>query len=118
MSNSNTDVINAFLNRKSLRAANLSSDGESLWSYNWWQLATHAPTRTLAPTIIVRNGPAFSQSTACQRAQLHHCLSQRNHVSSESPAPSPITVLQSELTPRSLGHMRIASESARELVNA
>lgn len=115
MSNSNTDVINAFLNRKPLRSTNLSSDGQSLWSYGWWQIACHkSADNTTPPTIVVRKGPAFSHVAARQRSLLHHCLRSANDITSESPALNLITVINSELTPRSLGHMRLTE---KELVN-
>jgi hypothetical protein len=52
------EVRQAFLKKKSLRGGNLYSDGKSLWSYGWWEIA-----RWVRGQVILRNGRAFSRTT-------------------------------------------------------
>jgi len=58
-------VIDAFLAGRSAKASNLHSDGTSLWSYGWWELA-----RWHNGVVVVRNGGGYSQSTKCQMSKL------------------------------------------------
>lgn len=60
-----TDALQAFLEHKSRKVGNVQSTGETLLSYGWWELA-----RWHNGSILVRTGPSYSQSTACQRSRL------------------------------------------------
>jgi hypothetical protein len=52
------EVKQAFLRRSKLRGHNLYSDGKSLWSYGWWEVA-----RWVRGRIIIRKGRAYSRTT-------------------------------------------------------
>jgi hypothetical protein len=54
----NNEVINAFYRKKELRNKNLKSDGTSLWSYGWWEMA-----RWVKGKVVLRNGPSYSRTT-------------------------------------------------------
>lgn len=59
MTHSNSDVGKAFAQGLSLASANLNSDGRSLWSYGWWEVA-----RWVHGNIIRRTGASYSVTTA------------------------------------------------------
>jgi hypothetical protein len=52
------EVRQAFLKRKALQGGNLYSDGTSLWSYGWWEMA-----RWVRGKVILRKGPSYSRTT-------------------------------------------------------
>jgi len=52
------EVRQAFLQKKKLRGGNLYSDGRSLWSYGWWEVA-----RWVRGRVIIRNGRGYSRTT-------------------------------------------------------
>lgn len=52
------EVRQAFFQRKKLTGGNLYSDGKSLWSYGWWEVA-----RWVRGQVIIRNGRAYSRTT-------------------------------------------------------
>lgn len=52
------EVKQAFLQKKKLRAGNLYSDGKSLWSYGWWEVA-----RWVRGRVVIRKGRAYSRTT-------------------------------------------------------
>lgn len=58
MSGSNSQVVRAFLKQQSAKTQHLHSDGGSLWSYGWWEMA-----RWVDGELIVRKGCAYSPST-------------------------------------------------------
>lgn len=60
------DVLQAFLEHRSAKAGNVSSTGESLLSYGWWELARWSPDYG----VVVRAGLAYSKSTVCQHTRL------------------------------------------------
>ena len=53
----NTQVKQAFMDQKRGSAANLTSDGTSIWSYGWWEIA-----RWVDGSIIARKGPSYAVS--------------------------------------------------------
>lgn len=55
----NKQVKQAFQDRKPGHSTNLLSDGTSLWSYGWWEVA-----RWIGDEIVVRRGSAYSTTTA------------------------------------------------------
>jgi len=55
----NEQVKQAFMRGESGRSTNLVSTGEVLLSYGWWEVA-----RWVNGSIILRNGPAYSMTTA------------------------------------------------------
>lgn len=59
----NQDVKQAFTERIPGRTTNLMSDGTSLWSYGWWEIA-----RWVDGEAVLRLGPAFSMTTAHHRS--------------------------------------------------
>lgn len=58
------DAMQALKAHKALKAGNVSSDGVSLWSYGWWEMA-----RWIDGELIARQGPSYSQSTSCQQTR-------------------------------------------------
>lgn len=58
LSQERAEVKQAFLQRKKLRGRNLYSDGKSLWSYGWWEVA-----RWVRGRVIIRVGRAYSRTT-------------------------------------------------------
>lgn len=58
LSQERAEVKQAFLQRKKLRGHNLHSDGKSLWSYGWWEVA-----RWVRGRVIIRMGRAYSRTT-------------------------------------------------------
>lgn len=52
------EVKQAFLHKKKLRGRNIHSDGKSLWSYGWWEVA-----RWVRGRVIIRKGRAYSRTT-------------------------------------------------------
>lgn len=54
----NQQVIDAFYHKKSLKSASLRSDGVSLFSYGWWEMA-----RWVNGKVILRNGRSYSRTT-------------------------------------------------------
>jgi hypothetical protein len=54
----NQQVKEAFLHKKELKGASLTSDGKSLWSYGWWEIA-----RWVKGKIVVRKGKSYSRTT-------------------------------------------------------
>lgn len=61
------DVLQAFLAGKSCKRGNVSTDGTSIYSYGWYELARRTPSGD----IISRSGPLYSQSTKCQFSKMH-----------------------------------------------
>jgi len=55
----NNDVKFAFRQGGRASSANLQSDGVSLWSYGWWEIARH-----VNGAIITRKGSSYSTTTA------------------------------------------------------
>lgn len=55
----NEQVKSAFRRQLKGRSKNMSTDGTSLWSYMWWEIA-----RWVDGEIIVRNGTSYSMTTA------------------------------------------------------
>ncbi|KKN06542.1 hypothetical protein LCGC14_1076260 [marine sediment metagenome] len=55
----NVQVQNKFRNKESGKSQNLTSDGLSLWSYNWWECA-----RWVDGKIVTRKGKSYSMTTA------------------------------------------------------
>lgn len=100
MALSQRQVIERFLDHKSGRASNLSSDGVSLWSYEWWQMAqwTHADATHPDNVLVVRQGPSYSSSTTRQGSALRSVLAQHPD----------IHYVRSEPTPRSVSYMERA----------
>jgi hypothetical protein len=58
LSQERAEVKQAFLRKKKLRGGHLYSDGKSLWSYGWWEVA-----RWVRGQVIIRNGRAYSRTT-------------------------------------------------------
>ena len=58
LSQERAEVKQAFLRKKKLKGGNLYSDGKSLWSYGWWEVA-----RWVRGQVIVRKGRAYSRTT-------------------------------------------------------
>jgi hypothetical protein len=58
LSQERAEVKQAFLQRKKLKGRNLHSDGKSLWSYGWWEVA-----RWVRGRVIIRVGRAYSRTT-------------------------------------------------------
>jgi hypothetical protein len=56
-------VVRAFYNREPARSRNLVSNGVSLHSYEWWEIA-----RWIDDEVVLRNGPSYSVSTARHRS--------------------------------------------------
>lgn len=54
----NRQVKEAFYKKEALQSRNLYSDGKSLWSYGWWEIA-----RWVKGEIILRHGLPYSHST-------------------------------------------------------
>lgn len=54
----NKDVIDAFYRKEKLRNPSLKSDGKSLFSYGWWEMA-----RWVRGKVILRNGRSYSRTT-------------------------------------------------------
>src|SRR5229473_2693372 len=52
------EVRQAFLKKKKLKGGNLLSDGKSLWSYGWWEVA-----RWVRGQVIIRSGKGYSRTT-------------------------------------------------------
>lgn len=100
MALSQRQVIERFLDHKPGQASNLSSDGVSLWSYRWWQMAqwTHADATNPDNVLVVRLGSSYSPSTTRQGSALRSVLARRPD----------IYYVQSEPTPRSVGYMERA----------
>lgn len=60
--------------KESCNAGNVTSDGRSLWSYGWWEMAVWIrDTRDGSTYVLVRAGRGYSPSTSCQfsRARLY-----------------------------------------------
>lgn len=55
----NGRVIQLFKQHQQGVARNLKSDGTSLWSYGWWEIA-----RWVGDQIVVRAGDSYSVTTA------------------------------------------------------
>ena len=55
----NGQVKQAFMAGKPGSSANLTSTGNSILSYGWWEIA-----RRVGDTIVVRNGDSYSMTTA------------------------------------------------------
>lgn len=55
----NHQVKQAFANRKPGASANLSTDGRTIKSYHWWEIA-----RWVDGVPIVRRGKSYSMTTA------------------------------------------------------
>lgn len=70
---SQVDVVRKFLDGKSASGSNFHSDGVSLWSYGWYELARHVGRVRdygMTPVLYVRApSSTYSSSTA---GQLHH----------------------------------------------
>lgn len=84
MAKSQRDVLQAFLEHRPARASNLVSTGDSLLSYGWYELARHSDNNVRDAkglTVIVRNGPLYSQSTKVQftKLGLYRFMSSPNH---------------------------------------
>jgi len=58
LSQERAEVKQAFLQRRKQRGRNLHSDGKSLWSYGWWEVA-----RWVRGRVIIRVGRAYSRTT-------------------------------------------------------
>lgn len=118
MSATNAQVIQAFLARKPRQGANLSTDGQSLWSYHWWQMAYHYHSDSnTPPCVIVREGPAYSVSTARQRSLLFSLINRHNYLSTMENHDNPIVVIKySDDTPRMLGHMKLSNLTEAERI--
>jgi hypothetical protein len=54
----NDEVKKAFLKKKKLKGTALTSDGTSLWSYGWWEIA-----RWVKGRVILRSGRSYSRTT-------------------------------------------------------
>jgi len=55
----NVQVGKAFRDRERGHSTNLMSDGTSIWSYGWWEIA-----RWVNGKIITRKGKPYSMTTA------------------------------------------------------
>lgn len=64
------DALQAFLEHKSCKAGNVESTGEALLSYGWWEMARWHTDSQGNKSIVVRTGPSYSRSTACQFTRL------------------------------------------------
>ena len=55
---SNSQVVEAFRKQEVAQTQHLSSDGVSLWSYDWWEVA-----RWVDGQIVCRWGKSYSLTT-------------------------------------------------------
>jgi hypothetical protein len=62
MNPKNDEVKQAFYRKEKLKRPTLTSDGISLWSYGWWEIA-----RWVRGKVIIRKGPSYSRTT-----EVHH----------------------------------------------
>jgi hypothetical protein len=51
-------VKDAFYLKQKLANKNLKTDGNSLWSYGWWEIA-----RWVRGEVVLRTGPPYSHTT-------------------------------------------------------
>ena len=61
----NRQVKDAFARRDIASSTNLRSDGTSLWSYGWWEVARWVDgDADGGPHVVLRNGKSYSMTTA------------------------------------------------------
>ena len=65
----NSDAIHRFFEGKAGSSVNVTSDGTSLWSYGWWEMA-----RWMNGEVVVRNGKRFSPTTVKQMSLLERTV--------------------------------------------
>lgn len=76
-------VQRAFSNQKAGHVEHLVSDGTSLWSYGWWEVARWVQTAT-GWYCVKRRGASFSMTTASKHA---NCVEARPLVLAEVETP-------------------------------
>lgn len=92
----NLQVAKAFIKGKAAKATNLSTDGETVVSYGWYQIAKRKCFEGVC-NIILRAGKMYSTTTAKQRSTITRAAIVEGEADSLFNAPTETPKIQAEM---------------------